>query len=107
MGKAIFLLILQLSFFAAGSAVFATAVLLWFRPKRWWGYTLSKIGIFGIVIAVLFGAVLPAGSIPLSPLAVMYMLGLTCATVGVTVVSIDVIRRVNLMQQFPPKDENG
>lgn len=106
LGRTIFILILQLSFFAMGAALFATAVLLWFRPRRWWGYTMSKLGIFGIVMAVLFGAVLPAGQIPLTTLAVIYILGLLLSTVGVTVVSIDIIRRVNLMQQFPPDEKS-
>lgn len=88
----LYFLLLQMSLWATGAAAVAIGVLVRHRPRRWWAYVLTKLGLGGIV-GTLMVRVWENGTVEPSGAAYFYVAFVAVAAVGLTYVSGDLARR--------------
>jgi hypothetical protein len=91
-GKLLYLILLQLSLWAAGAGIVSLWVLLRYKFPRWWAYFLAKVSLTGI-IGFLMLIVLQAGQVEASGRAYVYMGLVLIGAIGLTFVSSDLARR--------------
>lgn len=87
-------ILIQLSLFALGTSLGAIALLVWRRPKRWYWYAMTKVGIFLTIGAVFVTILLPAGRIEPTREAITYAVGLGFVGVGLIGVCRDIAKKL-------------
>lgn len=95
-GQALYVVLVQLLLFSAAAALTASAFLAIRRPRRWWAYVLTKVGIT-ITNGVLLSVVFPAQTIPVTPISVSYAVGLAATGIGLSFVAGDLAKRQGVL----------
>ena len=88
----LYFVLLQVSLFALGASAVAVSVLVRHRPRRWWAYALTKVGLAGIV-GTLMLRVWDNGTVEPSGAAYFYVGFVLASAIGLSYVSGDLARR--------------
>jgi hypothetical protein len=91
-GELLYQVLLQASLFAMGAAAVSVGVLVRHKPRRWWAYALTKVGLSGIVATILT-RIWATGSVEPSTAAYFYVAFVAASAVGMSFVAGDLAKR--------------